>query len=84
MVRSNKTFKGSITEGREYQVVSKRHNMFVIIDDEGYQIGWSQDYFTLPQPVLGMTAAKAEKIMNTYDELKRSKNGIHQLPPPKV
>ena len=77
MARAIKTFRGSVTEGREYQVISEQGDMVVIIDDEGYQIGWSKSYFTFPQPVLGMTAAKAAKIMDTYDELKRTKNGVH-------
>jgi hypothetical protein len=48
-ITANQNFGNSLTKGKEYQVVKETKKDFIIVDDEGYQMGFSKDRFVLEE-----------------------------------
>lgn len=48
-VTAIKDFSKSITKGKQYKVVTEKKSTFVVVDDEGFYLGLSKDFFEYVQ-----------------------------------
>jgi Tfp pilus assembly protein PilO len=44
-VTATKDFAKSITKGKQYEVITEKQLTFVVVDDEGFNLGLSKEYF---------------------------------------
>ena len=48
-VKPAESFGKSLTKGKEYEVVKETTKDFIVVDDEGYQMGFSKNRFILEE-----------------------------------
>lgn len=44
MIAKN-NFSKSLTKGKDYEILEERESEFVVLDDEGFRVGFSKAYF---------------------------------------